>query len=170
MSGLDPHWPTAPDADGPDAGDDALLAELRRMAAALDPPPPEMVVAARAGFAWRTLDAELAELVADAADADHGRRLVGVRSADTSRLMTFEAPGLTIEVEAIDDGGRRKIVGQLVPRQPALVEVTHAAGTVSATADAGGRFLAKGVAPGPICLQVRGTAGGVTVTTDWVVV
>jgi hypothetical protein len=155
--------------------DDALLAALRRLATELDPVPPDTVVAARAGFAWLTLDAELAELVADAdyhtgAGRETDRALAGVRSARVSRAMTFEAQGITITVEALDDGDRRRIVGQLVPRQPALIEVAHAKGTVSVTADDLGRFLAKDVAPGPMSLRVRGTAGGATVTTDWVVV
>ena len=157
--------------EGIDPAGDALLAELRRLAVALDPLPLEMVIAARAGLAWQALEAELAELVADGTDGTSGERaLVGARSAGTSRLMTFEAPGLTVEVEAVPVGDGRKIVGQLVPRQPGLVEVTHAGGTVSVVADAGGRFLAKGVVPGPMSIQVRGTAGGVTVTTDWVVI
>jgi hypothetical protein len=50
-----------------DAGRGAhpLLEELRRIASFVEPVPPETVAAARAAFAWRTIDAELAALVHD---------------------------------------------------------------------------------------------------------
>jgi hypothetical protein len=45
--------------------DDQLEHELRRLAAGLDPAPPELVQAAADAFSWRNIDAELAELVFD---------------------------------------------------------------------------------------------------------
>jgi hypothetical protein len=48
--------------------DNALLDRLARALAAADRPPPEQAVQARGLLAWRTVDAELAELLrADAA-------------------------------------------------------------------------------------------------------
>jgi hypothetical protein len=48
------------------ANDEALIAELRALAQRLDPPPPELREA-RWAFTWRSVDAELAELMADSA-------------------------------------------------------------------------------------------------------
>ena len=56
-----------------------------------------MLAAARAAIGWRTIDAELAELIADSA-VDEPALLV--RGTAQPRTLTFEAPGLTIEIEA----------------------------------------------------------------------
>ena len=45
-------------------------AELRAIFAHLDPVPQLLDEAARAAFTWRTVDAELAELMRDSADAE----------------------------------------------------------------------------------------------------
>ena len=47
-------------------------AELRAIFAHLDPVPQLLDDAARAAFSWRTVDAELAELMRDSADAAGG--------------------------------------------------------------------------------------------------
>ena len=74
--------------------DDRLLDLLTRALSQADPVPEHVVEAARASFTWRTIDAELAELVYDSA----GEELVGVRSAEATRQVTFRAPGIEIEV------------------------------------------------------------------------
>ena len=47
--------------------DEALLSELRRVTNELDPIPEHVLTAAHAAIGWRTIDAELAELIADSA-------------------------------------------------------------------------------------------------------
>jgi hypothetical protein len=44
--------------------DDRLLGACRSIAAKADPAPPEVVAGALAALSWRTVDAELAELLA----------------------------------------------------------------------------------------------------------
>lgn len=144
--------------------DDELLAELRGIAARIDPVPEELVAATRSAFAWRTMDAELAELVQDVASEDP--RLVGVRSDALATLLSFEAPGLAVEVEVLATGGRRRLLGQLVPGRPGRVEVRHRAGLTEVTADDIGRFSAEDLPPGPMRLRSQG-AGGRWVETDW---
>ncbi|MGI8810206.1 MAG: hypothetical protein ACR2KK_20645 [Acidimicrobiales bacterium] len=143
---------------GDDAADDMLLSELRALAARHDPIPPEALAAARSAIAWRTLDAELAELTAES-------ELVGVRGGDGPELLTFDAPGLTVEIEVAALNGRRRLLGQLVPPVPGRVEVRHAGLTVTVEADAAGRFLADDVVAGPVSL--RCAAGSHLVETDW---
>jgi hypothetical protein len=146
--------------------DDALLADLQ-LAGRLDEMPSEMVAAAKAGFVWRTMDAELAELVADSAEDDMS--LAGVRGAPTVRMLTFQSPTLTVEVEALATGSSRRLVGQLVPPQAGRLEVRHGGVTMTVAADALGRFSVDHIVPGPVSLYCSGVAGGAAVSTDWVV-
>lgn len=149
--------------------DEKLLARLRS-AGELDAVPLETVAAAKASYALYTLDAELAELTYDS-EREDDRMLAGVRAAEESvRLMTFESAALTVEVEAVAEGTRRRLVGQLVPPQPGRLEIRHAEGTVSVEADDLGRFSAGDLPPGPISLHCQGDRSTVAVDTDWVVV
>ena len=147
-----------------DRDDEDLLAELRGVAARVDSVPDELVAAARAAFAWRTMDAELAELVDDAPSDD--ARLVGMRGDEPATLLSFEAPGLAVEIEVLVAGKRRRLLGQLVPGRPGPVEVRHRGGLTEVTADQVGRFTADDLPPGPMSLRSQGT-GGRWVETDW---
>ena len=147
---------------GDDAENDALLAELRAMTAMIDPVPPEALAAARSAIAWRTMDAELAELTAD---TSVDPRLAGVRSADTPTMLTFEAPDLAVEVEIVEAAGLRRLLGQLVPPGPGTVEIRGRSGTATVTVDEVGRFSAADIAPGPVSLRCH--SGTRVVETDW---
>ncbi|MDQ4096495.1 MAG: hypothetical protein M3144_01310 [Actinomycetota bacterium] len=155
---------------GFDAPEDEKLLNQLREAGRLDPVPSEAVAAARSIFAWRTMDEELAALTYDSLLDD--RALVGIRSAEPPpRLLTFEAPALTVEVETAASGDRRRLVGQLVPSQAARLEVRHSEGTTTAVADELGRFAVDDLPAGPISLHVQGSGDtAVAVTTDWVLV
>lgn len=139
------------------ADDEALLADLRRIAGELDPIPGPALEAARAAIGWRTLDAELAELIADSAVDEP---VLLVRGA-SPRSLTFEVPGLTIEIEAEPDADDMlALSGQLVPPQPAEVTVRHGHAVLALQADDRGRFSARGIAPGRLSLRCRlGDAG-----------
>ena len=147
---------------GDDAEDDRLLLELRALAIEDDPVPLEALAAARSAIAWRTMDAELAELTADTSVEP---QLAGVRSADAPTLLSFDGPTITVEVEIIQGAGSRRILGQLVPAAPATVEIRHRGGRSEATADEIGRFSASGIAPGPVSLRCE--VGEQVVETDW---
>ena len=148
-------------ADGSDE-DDQLVAELRALARRVDPVPADTLAAVRSAIAWRTMDAELAELIDESSDA----RLAGARSTDAPTLLAFASSHLTVEIEIRHIETGRSLFGQLVPAQVAHVEVRHAAGTVSVAADEAGRFAVAGpLVPGPV--SVRCTAGTGVVETDW---
>jgi hypothetical protein len=142
--------------------DDELLALVGRALRTADPVPDEVREGARAAWTWRTIDEELATLVFDSA-----AELTGVRSEDTSRQLTFRAPGMEIEVMVVDDATRR-LVGQLVP--PGAFTVTLLAGDaeVPQATDRLGRFAFDDVAPGPVRLVVADPDGTAVVTTEWV--
>ncbi len=149
-----------------EARNDAVLAELRGLAAMHDPVPEEAIVAARSAIAWRTIDAELADLTADSSVQPE---LAGVRSLAAPTLLAFEASDFTVEVEILaQQDGSRRLLGQLVPSGPGTVEVRHRGGTVTGVADDVGRFAASGVLAGPVSL--RCSAGSQVVETDWFLV
>jgi hypothetical protein len=152
----------------PTSSDDDLLGHLRRVIAELDPIPEKALLAARAALDWRTLDAELAELIADSA-IDEAALLV--RGSGHVRLLAFEAPELTIEIEAEQAAdGVLRLTGQLVPPQPAEVAVLHGDALVATRADQRGRFSAQGVAPGQVSLRCRldgGPGAARLVETEW---
>jgi hypothetical protein len=180
--------PGEPEPDGEDA---RLLAELRELGRVFDPVPAEVIFAARGSLAWRRVDAELAELAFDSS-VDRELELAGVRGGDDVRLVSFEGPELTVEVEIASDGDHRRLVGQLVPPQAATVELrtpaasagagtpaaSAGAGSPAASADAGsrvtqadglGRFILDRVTAGPASLRCV-LAPGHAVETGWLLI
>ena len=150
--------------------DEELLAALRDVAGRADPVPEEVILAARSAIAYRRMDAGLAELLYDSAvEDDH---LAGVRSEGGWRQLTFEAPGLTIDLEVVLEGERhRRINGQLVPAGPAALRLRHPGGETQAAADDLGRFTADGIQPGPLSIRVeRDGSDPLSIETGWVTV
>jgi hypothetical protein len=142
--------------------DEELMASLGRALEAADPMPPWLLESAKSAYVWRTIDAELAELVFDSAVDE----LVGVRSTDTARQVTFRGPG--VEVEVMIAGATRRLVGQLIPPQSADVELLHGGMAVEAVADRLGRFSFEKVEPGPVQLRMV-TGDRRSIMTQWVV-
>lgn len=150
-----------------DLGQDELLEELQALIRRADPVPEVLNEAARAAYTWRTVDAELAQLMHDTAIEDEAALLV--RGPRSPRILSFEARRLAIEVEVICTGRRcRRLVGQLAPGAAATVEVDHAGGIAAIDADELGRFCIDGVRAGPARLRCRLAAPPrETVTTEW---
>jgi hypothetical protein len=141
---------------------DGLLRDLARAVAVHDPVPPELLASARAAFTRRTLDAELADLVADSRETAGA----GLRGATDVRLLTFGAGEQQLAVELLTQGTSRRVVGELTPGRPARVVVEHAGGSLTEDADELGRFLVSGVPAGRIrvrCAPVDGPA----IVTPW---
>jgi len=155
--------------------DAALLARLGRVARRVDPVPVAVQMAAHAAIEWRTLDVELAALVHDSAAVDD-RALLAVRGvAAAPRTLTFAVADLTIEIEAeaTGEGDGLSLVGQLVPAQAADVTIRHGEQLIAVGADERGRFVARGITPGPLSLRCRLDAApgaGRLVETGWLTV
>jgi hypothetical protein len=151
--------------DEPD--DTELEEELRRVAAFLDPVPSVLLQAAVEAFAWRTVDDDLAELVFDSL-VDH--EPAHVRGSQNRRLLSFHTSDVCIEIEVTSTGTSRGLIGQLVPPQPASVDIRNRDGLITLEADALGRFSASSLRAGPISLRCRlgPEAAGRAVVTDWV--
>jgi hypothetical protein len=114
---------------------------------------------ARMAFDWRTLDAELAELVADSA-LDQA---VALRTTTTPRLVSFEGRSLSVELEIAAHDDIRVITGRLFPPQEATVEVVRLTGApLVVDTDVDGRFVVE-VSAGPVAFDV------LSIRTDWLV-
>jgi hypothetical protein len=144
------------------ASDDELLALVGRALRAAEPVPDHVLTGARAAWTWRTIDAELAELVFDSAV-----ELTGVRSEDTARQLTFRAPGIEIEVMVVDDVSRR-VVGQLIPPGEFTVQIMSGDRVAEQATDRLGRFTFETVEPGPVRISVIDPDGTPVVSTEWV--
>jgi hypothetical protein len=136
-------------ADGSSIGDAVEEALLMRKIAGMfewaDPVPRAVIDGAKAAFGWRDPDAELARLVED--ELLQG---TAVRADGEQRLLTFEAPGLTVAVEATEIGGSRRLVGQLVPAGPGRVWLESGSGSGDPGRGApGAREGAEPVPPAP---------------------
>ena len=149
-------------ADVAASSDDELLALVGAALRSADAPPDHVTAGARAAFTWRTIDAELAELVFDSASD-----LAGVRSETGNRQVTFQAPGVEIEVMVIDDD-RRRLVGQLIPPGEAEIELVSGDSVRSVRSDAIGRFSVDEIEPGPVRIVVLGADGQRSVQTEWI--
>jgi hypothetical protein len=145
--------------------DQELLAALREAAEVADPVPAAVSDAAQASLTWLRVDAELAELVEDSA----GAALAGVRSEQASRLVSFSAGPVTIDMEIVMSGESRRLIGQLTPTGAGELEVRHA-DTRSATTvpvDDLGRFTADRVEPGLVSLVTTPPGAATPVATTW---
>lgn len=143
-----------------------LEEELRVLIRQLDPVPAAVDQAARAALQWRSVDAELARLTYDSWVDE--RALTGVRGHD-GRQLTFESPGLTLDV-AVEEGTGQALIGQLSPPSAATVELRHRDGMLTVLADALGRFMVEHLPGGPISLRCRPTGTSSSVDTEWVAI
>ena len=148
-----------------ESDDKELMEQLRQIAARLDPVPQRLLEAAVASYTWRTIDSDLAELVFDSlADDD----VALVRGPEHARLLSFEASGLTIDVEVTGTGPDRRIIGQLAPPQRAAVEIRHGLDATGLDTDELGRFSGP-LRAGPFSLRCStGTDPDRAVVTDWI--
>jgi hypothetical protein len=114
---------------------------------------------------FRSVDDELAALVYDSmADTE---LLASVRSGGRhARQLTFEAPQVTLEIEV--SSGRR-LVGQVVPPQAAVVELRHRSGTTPVATDELGCFHVREMPDGPVSFRCCPSGGEAhSVATSWI--
>jgi hypothetical protein len=151
-----------------EASDDAqLLSRLVGIAREIDPAPELAYELGRSAFSLQRLDDELALLVADSR-LDAG----AVRSvASEVRLMSFQSPGVSVEIEVSRASSRNSAIGQLVPAESAeggYVHLETPIGTLSTVRiDSAGRFEFPEVAESLVRFRVE-AVGAKSVTTCWV--
>jgi len=148
--------------------EDELFQRLTDMLSPQHNPPAMVTELAKQSFGLRTVDAELATLTADSQIVGTAAAVRRGAQVDVPRLLTFETPGLLVELEIGGSARRHRILGELVPTGPAMIEVRQpgALGPRAVTADEDGRFVVDGLLPGPFSLTCR-RDGRSPVTTEW---
>jgi hypothetical protein len=143
--------------------DEELLTALRQAVRSREAVPADFVDAAKGAFAWRNIDAELAELTYDSLTSVEDALSIRAEPASI-RALTFTSPRLTVELEVVGDS----LLGQIVPGQPAVITVQPKSGA-SAVVDADdiGRFLMQPMPAGLFRLRCR-TATGIETLTGWI--
>ena len=144
--------------------DDQLLAVLKESLQAQWDVPAGFTEAGHSAYAWRNIDAELAELTYDSMQ-DHAPS-PGVRSETASiRALTFTSDHLSIEIEVNEDS----LLCQLVPTDEATIELQTRAGVVDRIeADEVGCFPIRPIPSAPFRLRCQ-TTDGATVVTGWII-
>ena len=140
--------------------DDELMAALAEAVSEADAVTDRRREAARAAFTWRSVDAELMELLHDSA-LDAGAAVRG--AGDPGRLLSFVNRELTLEVEV----GAGELTGQVLPAQAATVRLQSTGGEErTVAADGAGFFRIEEVGSGPVRFVV--TTSEHALTTAWV--
>lgn len=152
-------------------GDAALMTELGEVLREVHPVPADFARVGVESFTWRDVDAELAELTFDSL-ATSGGTLVRSMGHEP-RILVFEAPSVSVEIELTRGAEGCRLVGQVSPPAPATVEVRHPGGTARVQADDFGRFRVSYLAAGPMSLrcELPPGDGGMSraVETSWLV-
>jgi hypothetical protein len=145
--------------------DDELLAALRGALAERAAVPRAFIEAGQGAFAWRDIDAELAQLTYDSARGPQAAAALRAQpEAAAIRALTFTSAHLTIELEVTPDA----LVGQVIPVQAGTVQVHVTSGPAAAfPADEIGCFSIQPIPAGPFRLYCR-TAAGIDAVTGWV--
>jgi len=144
--------------------DDALLARLRGVSAELDPVPELVTISARAAFAMRDIDAELAELVRDSATDPAAVAMRG--TTDEIRIISFSTETVNFEIQVTPEGDQRSILG-LVTGASGPIEVQTPSGHRTEELDDLGRFWVSELEAGLVRFKVTPESGH-PVTTTWV--
>lgn len=146
--------------------DNRLLVELRRALEHELPVPAAVDEFATEVFDLADVARHMAELVFDSRETERS----GVRTAQAGREMWFRAPGVEIEVSVLAEG-LRHLVGQLIPPQPATVELMCRDERRTAQADRLGRFTFDDVPVGPLSLRcVLDDDDATVIQTEWMVI
>jgi hypothetical protein len=154
--------------EGVSMEDETTLEELRALVARMDPVPEQLDEAAQSAYTWRTIDAELAELMRDSAEAADESALA-LRSATVGpRMLSFETPRVAIEAEVSVTGPRtRRLVGQIIPPVAATMTLEQGGLRLESVADELGRFRFDGLGAGPARLRAALPGGGMEIATPW---
>jgi hypothetical protein len=143
--------------------DEEVLAALQQALRAQRAVPPEFIEAGKNAFAWRNIDAELAQLTYDST-LDPALELSLRAEAASIRALTFTSAHLTIELEVAQDS----LLGQIIPAQPATIKIQPREGAETALAtDEIGCFSIQPIPAGQFRMHCH-TAADVDALTGWI--
>ncbi len=115
-------------------------------------------------------DAVPAEALSDDAACDEALTggVSAARGAPEWRQLSFRTSGLTIELGITGTGEARRMMGQLIPRQSAAVDIRHERGVITVQADSLGRFSADSVPFGQVRLRCHLGIDQSPIVTGWI--
>jgi hypothetical protein len=90
------------------------------------------------------------------------------QSAPQWRQLSFRTSGLSIKLEITGTGQARRLMGRLIPRQSAVVDIRHERGVTTAQADSLGRFSADRVPLGQVSLRCHLGNEQAPIVTGWI--
>lgn len=143
-----------PPALGPYVEDEALLDRLSDLWERVDPVPPGLAERVCFALELENLDAELAEL-------EESFGLVGARSEEQTRTLTFTSLSLSVMVTfgGGQHGGRSRLDGWIADGGVLEVLVHTEEGPRRTLSDEDGRFAMDDLGPGSVRLEFRSTEG-----------
>lgn len=133
---------------------------------ATEPVPAHLVQAAQDCYTWRTVDAELLELLVDSAETE----LALVRDDDRmQRFMAFGNDERGVHFECVPDAGGRlfELSGIVVPAGTFVVRVDRPGADIEVTSDDLGSFVVGPLDAGSIRLTIRTDDGDDMMVTPW---
>ena len=147
-----------------DWDDEQLLTALSEAIKARQAVPSWFTETGKNAYAWRNIDAELAQLTDDSYDA--GKREAAVVRPETApvQFLTFTPAHLTMELEVAGSS----LLGQVIPPRSGTLEIhTRAGAIITAEIDETGRFTLDPSPDSPFRLRGR-TADGAGLLTGWI--
>ena len=147
------------------SGDDALLAALREAITARDNVPARFVETGKNAYAWRNIDAELAQLTYDSVIDE--RMVAATRSGDGVDPGPHLHLGLICRWNS--RSARTSLLGQIIPPRAGALEIHTGGGNETATTVDEIGCLRRGPQAGrlvPVALPHRRTAP--TCMTGWI--
>jgi hypothetical protein len=148
--------------------DEALLERLRAIVADVDPVPELVLDTARAAFALRRLDAELAELVRDSYDSPVGAYAVRAAGLTEVRMLSFEVGPLSVELQVTQRSGTLHLVAHVVGVELAGAWLETDTSVRELETD-DGLLMVEGLQAGRIRFRLS-TVDGHSYHTSWVLI
>lgn len=144
--------------------DDELIERLRRIADEVDAPSELVAETARAAFATRRLDDELAELLRDT-DLAASQLVRG--EASGPRVLSFETVAVSLELQIEETAGRITLSGVVSGSVGEATIETTTTEPRTVQIDDGGWFHVGDLRAGALRVHVAAADGG-GVTTGWI--
>ncbi len=162
-------YPTDFDSTGAGAGEEALAAQLRALAAEADPVPDLVLQSAFAALSMRRLDAELAAMVHDSQlDGALGVRGPFDDGDGEVRMVTFQAGDVSISAQISTSATGRSLLGQVAGADVTSVTVQTPRTQYPAEVSESGVFRLAELPTGSVRLLVSTRSG--EVVGDWITV
>ncbi len=150
-------------AGAPVPRDRRVLAAFDHVFEVDEPLPDSLVAAAQELYVWRSVDAELLELLVDSAE----QQLATVRDERLQRFIAFGNEERGVHFECILEHDGFTLSGLVVPAGEYVVRADRASSDVLSESDDAGSFEIRGLDAGSTRLTIRASDGETLMVTPW---